>query len=771
MRVCALRAATVLALSAGCVTVSAAADGPYSDHRLVRVVPDSASERLAVAQLPMTLMSEAVARDGATEYLATDDEIALLRHVGIDVEVLVDDMQARVDAERARLDARAVWGVDPQPRGSDVFFEEFRNYAELNTFYDDLVAAHPGVISRETIGQSIQGRDIEAFTIGGAGDADSRPSLIFNGTAHAREWISPMTVTYIMRELVEGYGNDPRITALLDSVTFRIAPIMNPDGYLYTWSNERFWRKNRRNNGNGTWGVDWNRNFATGWGGPGADSNTDSDVYRGTAPFSEPESQALRDYTLSVPNRAFHIDFHAFSQLVLYPWGFTESPIPQPDLGIQQSLANAYAADIASATGASYLPIPGADLYIASGISTDWHYDQAGVYSFTVELRPDEGGIGGFDPSPALILPTVRENFAAVLGLGESVAVGVTSSFPGGQPTMVEPDTATAVSIEIFPAFSGPLDASSATLFSRVGEAGPFASSSMSASGDVYTGSLPAAPCGEVIQYYVQIDSTGGATYAVPFGAPGNVFEAQAIETAVAFDDDIEADTGWTVGAPGDDATTGIWERANPQGTDAQPENDHTPGGTICWVTDGDAGGSLGDNDIDGGTTTLISPAFDATGGDSAIVSFWVWYSNNTGAAPNQDSMPVRISNDNGASWQLLDTIDQSTSGWELREYDLGGVIAPTDAVRLRFEASDLGDGSIVEAAVDDLRVVTAGCPDTGNIADLAPPFGVLDLADIQAFVDGFLNQDPIADLAAPFGVLDLADVQAFTQAFLNGIP
>ena len=74
-----------------------------------------------------------------------------------------------------------------------------------------------------------------------------------------------MTVTYIMRELVEGYGNDPRITDLLDSVTFRIAPIMNPDGYLYTWSNQRFWRKNRRNNGNGTWGVDWNRNFDANW--------------------------------------------------------------------------------------------------------------------------------------------------------------------------------------------------------------------------------------------------------------------------------------------------------------------------------------------------------------------------------------------------------------------------------------------------------------------------------------------------------------------------
>lgn len=771
MRVCALRAATVLALSAGCVTVSAAADGPYSDHRLVRVVPDSASERLAVAQLPMTLMSEAVARDGATDYLATDDEIALLRHVGVDVEVLVEDMQARVDAERARLDARAVWGVDPQPRGSDVFFEEFRDYAELNTFYDDLVANNPGVISRQTIGQSIQGRDIEAFTIGGAGDTDSRPSLIFNGTAHAREWISPMTVTYIMRELVEGYGNDPRITALLDSVTFRIAPIMNPDGYLYTWSNERFWRKNRRNNGNGTWGVDWNRNFDANWSAPGASGDPSDDTYYGTAPFSEPETQAIRDFILGVPNAALHIDYHAFSQLILWPWGNTSSPLPQPDRGIHESLGTAYADTIQSVSGEVYQPIQSFDLYQTSGTSSDWAYGSAGVVALALELRPSSGGTDGFDPSPTLILPCAEENFAAVLGLGESVAVGVTSSFPGGQPTLVEPDTATAVSIEIFPAFSGPLDASSATLYSRVGDSGPFSGSSMSASGDVYTGSLPAAPCGEVIQYYVQIDSTGGATYAVPFGAPANAFEAQAIETAVAFDDDIEADTGWTVGAPGDDATTGIWERANPQSTDAQPENDHTPGGTICWVTDGDAGGSLGANDIDGGTTTLISPAFDATGGDSAIVSFWVWYSNNTGAAPNQDSMPVRISNDNGASWQLLDTIDQSTSGWELREYDLAGVIEPTDAVRLRFEASDLGDGSIVEAAVDDLRVVTAGCPDTGNIADLAPPFGVLDLADIQAFVDGFLNQDPIADLAAPFGVLDLADVQAFTQAFLNGIP
>jgi len=769
-----LRQAVVASVVVLCAGSSFALGGDaYAGSVLIRVKPDSASERLAVSQLPMTLMGESARLDGQDEFLADASDLEALVKAGVEYFVVRDDVQAMVDAERARLDNRLRWGDGAQLRGAGVFFDEFRDLSEITAFLDGLLASNPGLISKETIGQSVQGRDIEGYTISGAGAADSKPSLIFNSGAHAREWIAPMTVLYMMQQLVEDYGSDADVTALLDSVSFRIAPMMNPDGYLYTWSNERFWRKTRRNNGNGTFGVDWNRNFSTGWGGSGASSDSSSDVYRGASAFSEPESRALRDFTQSIPNAAFHIDFHAYSQLVLYPWGYTGSPMAEPDLSIHSSLAEAYAGTIASVSGAIYDPIPGSDLYIASGIATDWHYDQGGVYSFTVELRPSAGS-GTFAPPPSEILPCAQENYEAVLGLAASVASGVTSTYPGGLPGQVQPDATSPVSVQIIPVFSGPLDASTAAVYSRIGSSGAFSATAMSASGNVYSGSLPGVPCGEVIEYYFAIESDSGIEYTVPLGAPATVLSVDVVGQTAVFEDTIETDLGWTSGAPGDDATTGQWERADPQGTAAQPENDHTVGGTQCWITGAQAGTGLGSFDVDGGTTTLVSPVFDATesGGLETDISFWVWFSNDTGGNANEDTMPVDISNDGGATWQPLDVIGASTNGWEERRYRVSDAVTPTDSVRLRFRASDLGDGSLVEAGVDDLSVESVGCDvGPGNPADLAEPFGVLDLADISAFIAGFTAQDPIADIAAPFGVFDLADVTLFTSSFVGGAP
>ena len=175
---------------------------------------------------------------------------------------------------------------------------------------------------------------------------------------------------------------------------------------------------------------------------------------------------------------------------------------------------------------------------------------------------------------------------------------------------------------------------------------------------------------------------------------------------------------------------------------------------------------------MDGGTTTLRSPVLDATAGDGdAFVSFWVWFSNNTGGAPNEDTMPIDISDDGGSTWTALDEIASSTDGWEERTYRVADYVTPTDSVRLRFRARDLNSGSLVEAAVDDLRIDSVGCPVVGNPADIAPPFGVLDLADVNAFLVGFLGQDSVSDIAAPFGVWDLADVSLFISAFSNGTP
>ena len=204
----------------------------------------------------------------------------------------------------------------------------------------------------------------------------------------------------------------------------------------------------------------------------------------------------------------------------------------------------------------------------------------------------------------------------------------------------------------------------------------------------------------------------------------------------------------------------------NPQGTDAQPEDDHTPTGTDCWVTDGVAGSSIGSNDIDGGATTLTSPSLDAIiAGEDASISYWRWYSNNAGASPNEDSMLVEISNDNGQSWFELETVSTGAASWIEKTFRVADFVEPTDQIRVRFVASDFFNGSIVEAGIDDLRIDSVGC--TANPADLNGD-GDLNFFDVSLFLSAFANLDPIADFNQD-GDWNFFDVSAFLAAFSDG--
>jgi hypothetical protein len=179
---------------------------------------------------------------------------------------------------------------------------------------------------------------------------------------------------------------------------------------------------------------------------------------------------------------------------------------------------------------------------------------------------------------------------------------------------------------------------------------------------------------------------------------------------------DLETDEGWIVGAPDDTATTGIWERVDPVGTAAQPENDHTPDGTQAYVTgQGSPGGSIGENDVDGGKTTLVSPALELAALEEPQVGYWRWYSNDQGSSPNADVFTVDVSNDDGSTWTRVETVGPSgpgtSGGWIYHSFRVADFVTPTDQVRLRFIAEDAPEGSIVEAAVDDVTVVDcAGC-------------------------------------------------------------
>jgi hypothetical protein len=184
-----------------------------------------------------------------------------------------------------------------------------------------------------------------------------------------------------------------------------------------------------------------------------------------------------------------------------------------------------------------------------------------------------------------------------------------------------------------------------------------------------------------------------------------------------AFADDAEQDRGWTCGATGDNATSGIWVRAEPIGTtyngsQCQPEVDHTVDpGQICWVTgNGTVGGTAGEADVDGGKTTLLSPVFALQGAVSATVSYWRWYTDNLGNNPNEDYWDVDVTSD-GANWVHLEHTNASANSWNQYSFDVGTFVPLTNQVRFRFVANDQTNNSLLEAAVDDFHLQVVKTP------------------------------------------------------------
>ena len=294
--------------------------------------------------------------------------------------------------------------------------------------------------------------------------------------------------------------------------------------------------------------------------------------------------------------------------------------------------------------------------------------------------------------------------FVWKLGPGE-----LNFTYPKGRPDFLNP-AGDSIQLSITDN-GGTLDPKSATLWKDTGS-GYNSSALVPQGGNLFSAVFPAIPCSSDVHYYLSAQTTDGITVRDPVGAPTTFYQATAaLGQTVGFSDSFETDTGWVSGAPGDDATTGQWVRVDPVGTAAQPEDDHTPLGTMCWVTgQGVPGGGLGDADVDGGSTTLTSATFDATAGQQAAITYWRWYSNNMGSDPGNDTMPVLISNDNGAHWVQLELVSENAGAWVHKSFNISDFVTPSNQMKIRFIARDLGLGSIVEAGVDDVQVVYYQC-------------------------------------------------------------
>jgi hypothetical protein len=253
----------------------------------------------------------------------------------------------------------------------------------------------------------------------------------------------------------------------------------------------------------------------------------------------------------------------------------------------------------------------------------------------------------------------------------------------------------------------------------------------------IYNATLPPANCIDKPEFYFTFESTLSGTISMPSDAPTSNYTCLVGEFTNIFTDNFSSDNGWIVENSGG-LTAGAWERGIPVGGGdrGDPPTDYD-GSDYCYLTEN----AYGDSDVDNGYTWLISPTFDLQSVLDAKISYALWYTNNYGSDPNNDLFKTYISDDNGTTWILAETIGPgSTSGWNEHFFMIGDYVSLTDQIRVRFEASDLGSGSVVEAGIDLFSVSIFNCTACGVILSYNPSFYDFNIIDLNETASSSFN-------------------------------
>ena len=382
------------------------ASGQSEERLKILSFPKNQEILTALKNLPLDYLWE---KNGRIAIVANVSDIKALQTRGIEYRIEQEIPIAR-KAESTVLSGGGING-------------DFHTPAELERDVFALQDRFPNLVKIHDIGDSWEGRNIYALEITNNPDYEIlRPRSLFIGCHHAREWIS-VEVPYLLAvHLCENYAQDSRIRALLDSSEIWIIPLLNPDGLEYSIYFYRYWRKNRRHNADGSYGVDLNRNYSYQWGfsDNGSSGNPNSGVYRGEGPFSEPESRAVRDLFQQYRFETL-VSYHNYSQVILFPWGYTTQ---RPGDYSQMHELSGQMSDLMLPVNGNYYSFgqAGADLYLTNGDTTDWAYGQFGIPAFTIELPPIYSTTGGFFNAEEEIMPIFRENLPAALHMMEWAA-------------------------------------------------------------------------------------------------------------------------------------------------------------------------------------------------------------------------------------------------------------------------------------------------------------------------------------------------------------
>lgn len=304
------------------------------------------------------------------------------------------------------------------------------DYYDLDEIYariDSLEKASGGRAEVFVIGRSIEDREIKAVRISKSDSEEDLPEILLAGTHHAREWISYEVPLSIAEFIVENMDSNQYVSDILEKSVIWVVPVLNPDGYVFSRDNDRYWRYNRRENPDMTVGVDLNRNYDSSW--------MQVEYVHGTGPFSEPETVAIRDLMKNSFEKPLDkgiksldglITYHSYGQMILYPPGSTADPAEKSEY--YKELASKMAELTFSECKSVYLVMQTSGLYFTFGEMTEWFMNSFdGKPSFTIELRPHMNGVNDFVLPAGQIMDTVKESISPAMYLIEHIISGKTA--------------------------------------------------------------------------------------------------------------------------------------------------------------------------------------------------------------------------------------------------------------------------------------------------------------------------------------------------------
>ncbi len=652
---------------------------------------------------------------------------------------------------------------------------EWDSYPTYDAYIDMMyrfATDYPDLCVIENIGFSVEGREILfARLSANVNVEENEPEVMYSSSMHGDEVTGYVLMLRFIDSLLTTYGSDPQLTYILDNMKIWINPLANPDG-SYAGGNNTIYGATRYNAN----GVDLNRNFPDPDEGPHpdgrewqpetiammnyfdehtfvisanfhggievvnypwdtwprrhADDSWFIEISREYADSAQANSPPgyMDDLNNGITNgwdwytiaggRQDYLNYWKgcrettieISQIKLLPadqlpahWNFNKAALitylEQTFYGIRGLVTDAVSGfPVSAIISVMDHDIDSSEVYTDPDIGDYYRMIDDGMYDLIFS-------------SPDYVTQIVSD---IVVMDGQVNIVDVQLSpvpliinLPDGPPEYIAPGAQTAFSVEIIDGAEIYLP-STGTLHYRYHGGAYLTSELTHVGGDLYEAVLPPANCDATPEFYVSAQGDGGSTVFDPPDAPNTVYTATVGILLTVMEDDFETDQGWTVSG---DALDGHWERGVPVGGGVRgdPPTDYDGSGN-CYLTDN----VYGNSDVDDGYTYLTSPTVDLSGAEMAQLYYALWYTNNSGNDPNNDLFKTYISNDNGASWILAETIGPQTSGgWTELSFKISDIVIPTAEIKIRFEASDLGEGSVVEAGIDAVSVRVIECETT----------------------------------------------------------